>query len=285
MIRLGLKGGVNLYRYVASNPTNSVDPSGTKPSTAETTGPYYVVPEPDGRSKIIWPESGKSKVVGRKSRENGSCGPEIGRQLRTDLFRLKQRWESSAWNNNQKAKACDALTRIFPNSQFVAGSNSWEITDFPDKAWLGEGGTPTVLTNYPMCATGSCKNTVSVFSKCHKSAVANYILYGFLFELCRTGYSLQNILQSQGYAKYVIDAARLGVSYSPMAYRNYYYSPAAAQRWTATYKTFMSGTDKPVVLAWVKTGSHFKAWANNPWLRTPTDSRYPGSLCRPCSKK
>lgn len=225
----------------------------------------------------------------RKIAIKRSCGPEIGQALVRTLYNVKQEFETpvskGGWSDDRKADACNTLDRAIPWGGTNA-ANAWDISDLYD---AGTGET-NLTTNYSECGTlAGCKTTVMVFGRCHKSPVVNYILFGFLWNLCRTGYPLPSLQKTVGFAEWWASQVDLpvdpvGKKVNPVkAYREQYYTLENAITNTSNYKSFIHSEDLPVVLDWVATGFNFQDWKGHVRSLTPVDDRY--LKCGKCPTK
>ena len=139
-----------------------------------------------------------------------TCGPEIGPKLRQALFAAKQKFEGNEWSRERKANACDYLTRAFMDSSGMNLASAWDIQQLYEgnEALAREPGSPAdeFLSDYPKCATSpDCKRTVMVYGNCHKSGIVNYVLFGWLWKLCATGYPLEILKKTSGYIQWIND--------------------------------------------------------------------------------
>lgn len=233
---------------------------------------------------VCHPKKGKPylRAKGDKTKRNNlrslavkpTCGPEIGRALVNTLHRVQQTFEKPAnkggWSDDRKADACNSLDRFAPWGG-VNAANSWDISQLYD---AGTGEAPLLL-NYSQCAKlHSCQDTVMVFGHCHKAPVVNYVLFGFLWNLCRTGYPLAVLEQTSGYAQWkdkrvLFEEHNDPRDFAPEVYREEYYTLDHALTWTSDYKAFVHSEDRPLALDWVGTGFSFHNWINNTSSLTP----------------
>jgi RHS repeat-associated protein len=157
------------YSYVSNRPTTLIDPSGLRGF------------QPCIRTPPIWELANAPKICAPM------CGPEVGRRVREALYDVSQKWMT--WDDNRKGNNCLSLTNFLAVPDVRRGFwDAWDIEQ------LFAGQTEQLLLKYFYrygCAVHpDCQCSVSVYGKCHYPWAVNYVILGWMWQICRTSMPL-----------------------------------------------------------------------------------------------